>query len=421
LVGAAGESALVDAGILHMPYLISWSFLVVLVAMAHELNTDVLAASQLARHLQESERRVDLASEAARIGMWAWDVTHDTIWATTRARVLLGLSEIESIDTGRFLDVLRPARSDGAPDTVSGILTADRGFDLESGVALPDGRTRWIASRGQVERDRSGKPIIVRGVVLDVSHDHSAEMELQELRNELRHAGRVSMMGQLASALAHELSQPLGAILRNTEAAELFIRHDPPNLDELRVILTDIRQDDLRAGGVIERLRSLLKRRTFTPRALPVGDLLKTIGDLTRTEASSRGTRLEFEAPGALPAVMGDPVHLQQVLLNLVLNAMDAVDGLPAERRTVTVRATLNGGREVEVAVSDAGRGIAPEQLRHVFDPFFTTKASGLGVGLSISRTIIEAHGGRIWADVDRRDGATFRFTLPLADGARSG
>ena len=240
-------------------------------------------------------------------------------------------------------------------------------------------------------------------------------MELEQLRSQLRHASRVSMMGQLASALAHELSQPLGAILRNTEAAELFLQHEPPDLDELRAILSDIRQDDVRASGVIERLRALLKRRTFTPRALSVSDMLETIRDLTRIDASSRGVGLEIEGTHGIPPVMGDPVHLQQVLLNLILNAMDAGDGLPPERRVVRVRATHSGDHEVELSVADAGHGIPPERLEQLFEPFFTTKVSGLGVGLSISRTIVEAHGGRIWAEPGVPHGATFHFTVPVA------
>jgi two-component system sensor kinase FixL len=134
-----------------------------------------------------------------------------------------------------------------------------------------------MAARGQVERDGSGKPIVLRGVVLDISARHSSELELQQLRSELTHANRVSMMGQFASALAHELSQPLGAILRNTEAAELFLEHDPPDIEEVRVILADIRHDDQRAGSVIDRLRALLKRRNFAPRALSVSDELANV------------------------------------------------------------------------------------------------------------------------------------------------
>ena len=395
--------------------MISWAYLAILVAMASELNADVLAAASLAGQLRESERRMDLASAAANLGLWAWNIADDTIWATGRARALFGFSESEPISFPQFLGALHPEDRAAAGRAVEGVLATDGDYEAEYRVPLPDGQTRWVASRGQVERDRNGKPTLLRGVVLDISARRGTEVELQQLRTQLTHAGRVSMMGQLASALAHEFSQPLGAILRNTEAAEIFLEHEPPDLDELRAILADIRHDDQRAGNVIDRLRALLKRRNFAPSALSVSELLGKVIALTRVDASVRKARLEIDAAAELPPVMGDPVHLQQVLLNLILNAMDAVTTAPAERRTVTVRAQRHGEREVEVAVTDSGLGIAPGKLPRLFEPFFSTKPNGMGIGLSISRTIVEAHGGRIWAENNPGEGATLPFTLPVA------
>jgi C4-dicarboxylate-specific signal transduction histidine kinase len=251
--------------------------------------------------------------------------------------------------------------------------------------------------------------------VLDISPRRDAEAELQSLRAQLAHASRVSMMGQFASALAHELSQPLGAILRNTEAAELFLEHRPPDLDEIRSILVDIRHDEQRAGDVIERLRALLKRRPFETYPLNVSDLLANVSALARVDASNRHSKLEVEASPEIPPVTGDPVQLQQVLLNLVLNALEAVAEMPVGRRNVMVRAKVHGEHEVEVTVRDTGLGIAPDKLGRLFEPFFTTKPNGLGIGLSICRTIIEAHGGQISAESKAGEGAMFRFTLPVA------
>jgi C4-dicarboxylate-specific signal transduction histidine kinase len=245
-----------------------------------------------------------------------------------------------------------------------------------------------------------------------------AEQEMYLLRQEIAHVGRVSMMGQLASALAHEITQPLGAILRNTEAAELFMQSTSPDLDEIRAILADIHEDDQRAGKVIDRMRRLLKGHTLDTRPLDVGELVGDVAALVRIDALARHVELKIDVPGDLPPVLGDRVHLQQVLLNLILNSMDAVNGASGQARRVNITARLEEAQSVEITVSDTGHGIPADKLAHIFDPFFTTKPNGMGMGLPISRTIIEAHGGRLQAENMNDGGAAFRFALPIAEEA---
>ena len=255
----------------------------------------------------------------------------------------------------------------------------------------------------------------MRGISREITARKHAEQQMQLLQREIAHAGRVSMMGQLASSLAHEINQPLASILRNAEAAELFLQHTSPDLDEVRAILADIRQDDERAGAVIDRMRVLLKGHTLDTRRLDVGTLVGDVVALVRVDAATRRVKLDVDVPGDLRPVRGDRVHLQQVLLNLILNGMDALNGTSLEDRRVSVTAQLDGAEIVEIAVGDAGPGIPTGMLGKVFDPFFTTKPHGMGMGLAISRTIVEAHGGRLWVENQNGGGAAFRFTLPIA------
>jgi len=242
--------------------------------------------------------------------------------------------------------------------------------------------------------------------------------EMRRLQDEIAHVGRVSMMGQLASALAHEINQPIGAILRNAEAAELFMQSKTPDLEEIRAILADIRADDQRAGDVIDRMRALLKRHVLDTQLLDLAELVGDVAKLAQPDAATRHVKLTVNLPADLPPVRGDRVHLQQVLLNLILNGIDALNRAGPGNRRVTVSARVDAARTVEIAVSDTGHGIAAEKLAHVFDPFFTTKPDGMGMGLPISRTIVESHGGRLWAENNNDTGATFRFTLPQAEEA---
>jgi two-component system sensor kinase FixL len=376
-----------------------------------------LNAAQLARDLRESENRMILAAEAANLGIWVRDFTRKEIWATDNWRALFGFSKSEPLSLDDFLHRLHPDERETVRQALARAIEGDGRYQMEHRLVLPDGQLRWIHSRGRVEFNGDGKPILVRGVSLDITERNKAEQETQLLRQEIAHVGRVSMMSQLASSLAHEINQPLGAILRNAEAAELFMQSGSPDLDEIRAILVDIREDDQRAGKVIDRMRGLLKKHDLDTRPLDVQELVGDVAALLRADAAVRQVDLNLDVPSDLPFVRGDRVHLQQVLLNLILNGMDALNGARREDRCVSVTARLDGSQSVEIAVSDAGHGIPADKLTHVFEPFFTTKPNGMGMGLPISRTIIEAHGGRLWAENNNIAGAAFRFTLPIAEG----
>lgn len=265
--------------------------------------------------------------------------------------------------------------------------------------------------------------ITIAGLLVQRKRQKFAEAEILKQRTELAHVSRVSTMGQLASALTHELNQPLGAILRNAEAAEVYLQSERPNLNEVRAILTDIRRDDKRAGNVIDRMRSLFKRQRLALGALDLRDLIEDTIAMVRPDADARQVKLKVEIAPNLPAAHGDRVQVQQVLLNLIFNGMDAMNGMPPSRKWLTVGISKTKNGNLQASVSDCGLGVSPDNAAQIFEPFFTTKSNGMGMGLAISKTIIEAHGGEIWMESRVSEGTTFTFILPPEglEKARSG
>ncbi len=255
-----------------------------------------------------------------------------------------------------------------------------------------------------------GEPLILT-TFLDVTGRRRAEREASRLRQELAHISRVSLMGELTASLAHELNQPLTAILTNAQAGQRYLALPAPKLDEVREILADMAADARRAGEVIHRLRSLLKKDASRFAPVDLNQMIEEAVALTRTDTIIRHRPIALALAADLPPVMGDRVQLQQVLLNLVLNAMDA---MAQSQEGQLVVSTVRDESAVRVGVQDHGPGIPPDRLERVFTTFFTTKPEGMGMGLAISRSIVEAHGGRIWAENNRDRGATFWFTVPV-------
>ena len=246
-----------------------------------------------------------------------------------------------------------------------------------------------------------------------LSHRQS-EMESQRLRQELSHIGRVSTMGELTASLAHELTQPLTAILHNAQAAQRTIEAGTVNIEEIREILADIVEDDRRAGDVIHRLRGLLKKGNLEFAALDVNEMVTEMTRLVSSEAALRNVSVRLELAPQLPPVRGDRVQLQQVILNLVLNGLDAMPEPVTGDRTLVLQTVKDSSATIRVAVRDSGLGIDEAHLDDIFHAFFTTKADGLGMGLAIARSIVEAHGGQLEARNNLDGGTTFSFTLPV-------
>jgi len=361
--------------------------------------------------------RLDLAADSAGAGLWSMDVKTGRIWATDRTLLMFGYAPGDEIDVKKFYAIVHPEDRDRITRTVDTAVRDKKAISDQYRITLPDGSIRWIAVKGNIQVNPLGETVSLLGATMDITERKKMEQDLQEKRIELTHVARVSTMGQLASTLAHELNQPLGAILRNAEAAELFLQDPSPDLDELRAILADIRKDDQRAGVVIDRMRAMIRQRKAERCRLDLNLLVDEVVVLVKSDADKRHVRLAMDVAPSLPPVHGDGVQLQQVLVNLLLNAFDALDENLVDKRLVTV-SMQTVGATVEVAVSDNGPGIAKDKFPHFFAPFFTTKSEGLGMGLAISRSIIEEHGGRLWADNNEAGGATFTFSLPVMIGA---
>jgi PAS domain S-box-containing protein len=382
-----------------------------------ELVAGALARAQTDRALRESQERLNLAAEAAGAGLWSLNLTTRRFWLTPKTRALFHFGADEVVTFDRFLAAVHPDDRQRVNQVAQRLIRFQQPGQLEYRIIWPDGSVRWIRSQGQVQRLGAGKPVHLMGVSLDITQQRQAEHETQGLRDSLAHSGRVSLLGQLASALAHELSQPLGAILRNAETAEILLREASPDLEELRAIVADILRDDRRAALVIDRMRSLLKRRKLELQPLELAGVIDEVLSLVQADAAAQQVKLACSTPPGLPRVHGDRVHLQQVLLNLLINAIEAMAECAPDQRRIEIRALVTASRTVEVRVCDRGPGIPPDALNRLFEPFFTTKPNGMGLGLAVSKTVIDAHQGRLWAENRAEGGACFCFTLPTCEG----
>jgi signal transduction histidine kinase/integral membrane sensor domain MASE1 len=321
-----------------------------------------------------------------------------------------------------YLDLLRHAAAKEMPHTrealagIEAVLNrSSAGFALDYPSRGPSGE-RWFTISVVPLSVLDGGAVVSH---TDITERKHAELEAQRSRQELAHFTRVSTIGELTASLAHELNQPLTGILANAQAALRFLEATPPDLLEIREILKDIVDDDKRAGEVIRRLRSLLRKEDVQFRLLDLNVLIRDVAKLLSSDAIIRNLSVRLELDPEPVFVSGDGVQLQQVVLNLLLNAMEAMAECAEDERTITVRTENTEVEAVHVSVQDAGTGFRQGTQHLVFEPFYTTKSSGMGMGLAISKSIIEAHGGLIWAVDNSLGGATFHFSIPVT-GKRS-
>ncbi|HWU40991.1 MAG TPA: PAS domain S-box protein, partial [Candidatus Acidoferrum sp.] len=364
--------------------------------------------------LRESEERFRQVAE--NVADFIWEVDPEGLYRYTSPSVekILGYRPEELVGKVHFYDLFAPEERDALKAAAFGVFAAKQPFRAFPNLNVSkSGRGVLLETSGAPVLDADGKLLGYRGADTDVTERKRAEGEVDRLRRELAHMSRVTMMGELTASLAHELNQPLTAIVSNAHAGERYLAGPTPPLEELRAILADVSADAQRAGEVIRRLRGLLKKDTTRFLPLDLNELIREVVALTQTDALIRHQPIALTLALDLPPIRGDRVQLQQVLLNLVLNGMEAMEPLPATARQLSLQ-TLPAGTAVRVAVQDRGPGIPPDKRETIFDAFVTTKTQGLGMGLAISRSIVEAHGGRIWVENNPERGATFWFSLPV-------
>ncbi len=298
------------------------------------------------------------------------------------------------------------------PDDLEVMNTLRKRLISEERTTDARGKVRWLKTvkRPIVQKDSSASQVL--GTSTDISDRKETELELTRQRAELAHNTRIATMGELAASLAHELNQPLTAILSNAQAALRFMAAKTPDLEEVRDILKEIVEDNGRATQIIRGMRALVKKEEVEFVAVDLESVIDDVMVLVHSDAVLQNVQIAFERNSDLPRVRGDRVQLQQVILNLLINAFNALKECPDSDRQVVVRVQREGAGMLRVTVRDCGVGLTGEMLDKIFLPFYTTRRDGLGMGLAICRSIVEAHGGRLWAENNSDRGATFYFTL---------
>jgi signal transduction histidine kinase len=301
-----------------------------------------------------------------------------------------------------------------AQRTIDRASSDGRDFDYEHRLLMPDGAVKHVHVSAHAIRGQADQLEFI-GALIDITAAKRAGEELHKAQTELAHATRVTTLGELTASIAHEVNQPLGAIAANAAASLRFLDRANPDLGEARDALRRIIKDSNRAHEVIERVRTLANKTDVQKVPLDINDVIEEVMLIFRHEALSHDVSLQQELASALPQVLGDRVQLQQVIMNLLMNGIQATSPMTGRRHELRIRSHEHGPDQILVAVEDSGIGIEPQNGDRLFNAFFTTKPNGMGIGLSICRSIVEQHGGRIWASRNSGAGSTFQFTLRAA------
>jgi len=391
----------------------------VLIAMA--LPFFFLAALYRERRDVEQALRVEherygLATSAGGVGVWDWNLETSDIYVDPALKRLLGYADDEI--QNRLDDWGQHVHPDDVPvvmsESVDHIEGRTPAYEVEHRMLHRDGSIRWFVARGVVVERADGRALRMIGTDTDITERKATEQALERAQDDLARATRLSEMGELAASIAHEVNQPLCAIVANAAAAQRYLAHETLDLDQIRAALEDVARDGKRASDVIRRTRGLFERRKIDAAPLQINGIIVDAIALTRSAAETAKVRVKTDLQAELPFVKGDPVQLQQVFVNLLNNAVTSMSTAVSGAATLTIASRCDD-RTIRVAVHDTGTGIPFSDPEEIFRPLVTTKPDGLGMGLPMSRSIVEAHGGHLWASKNDGPGTTFHVALPVS------
>ena len=372
--------------------------------------------------LQTSEKRYALATVAGSVGVWDWDLATNDIWIDPALKCALGYADVEI--ENRLDAWLKHVHPDDAGRLLIDAYAHAQGktssLETEHRKIHRNGSVHWFLTRGSVVRLPDGHAMRIIGTDTDITERKNAEITLEQTRHELARVARVTTLAQFAASVAHESSQPLNTILLNARACLRWLRRDPPPIDQLRTTLQDIADAATQASAVINRNRGMFSRRRAEKKLLDINGIVHDVISLARTRLHKSHVLLEALLDPAVPRILGDRVELQQVLLNIFLNGIEAVETANPTVRQLSVQTQTMRDGLVQISVRDTGVGLGDVDPGNLFAPFYTTKPEGTGFGLSISRLIVEDHGGRLWAESNDDGGATFFVTIPGATPVES-
>lgn len=366
------------------------------------------------RESRESQERMIFAAASAKTGLWEYSLQTGHLWATDYCRSLFGLPSSGDITPASLLQVVHADERDAAAEIITAVKGGGEPPPVEFRIVLPEGQTRWLVARRRVQYDDQNKPTRISGVFADISDRKLSDAEAEQRRQEIAHLTRVALLGRLSGAIAHELNQPLTAILSNAQAARLMLSQKAPDLTEIGDAIDDIVTEDSRASEVILRLRGLLKKGGIRSETVDLNQLIISTNRLLHSELVARQIKLDVALAENVPAIFGDPIQMQQVLLNLVMNSIEALVSAPTAQPAIAIATCACDIGQVKITIADNGPGIAVDIRNRLFEPFFTTKEQGLGLGLSICSSIVASHGGTL--DIGNSDsgGAVATLVLPV-------